>query len=121
LFLTQEVKVSIEAYLRLWDELQRNDVWELPTGEMWSWAEWLEAGRAIPSSIHAGIHVRPEEYSDLPLDCGLSTVKVRVGDKNHGYIRWCPSRLKDARYKRIIAAIEDLEGMREARIKVTGP
>ena len=107
----------MEAYLRLWAELQRNEVWGLPAGEMWSWVEWLEAGRAFP----AGIHARPEEYDDLPLDCGISTVKLRVGDKNHGFIRWCPWKLKDARYKRIAAAIQDLQGMREARIKVTGP
>ncbi len=117
LFLKQDVKVSMEAYLGLWAELQRNDVWELPAGEMWSWVEWLEAGRAIPASIRA----RPEEYDDLPLDCGISTVKLRVGDRNHGFIRWCHWKLKDARYKRIAAAIQDLQGMREARIKVMGP
>lgn len=115
--LSEGVKLGTEAYVQLWSELQKDDVWELPSGELWSWLEWLEAGQGLPVAVQAS----PEEYQDPEYDCGFVAVKIRVGNKAHGFIRYCPHRLKDARYHRIIVAISGLKGIREASIKLGDP
>ena len=113
--MTEDVEIPTETYLGLWSEMQRNDVWSLPAGE-WNWIDWMQAGHGFRRSVP-----RSEEYQDPPIDCGLAGVTVRAGEKSHGFLWYCPRALKDGRNERIIVAIRDLKGMREARIKVTGP
>jgi len=101
--------VTLEPYLKLWQELEEIGIWELPSGEFWRHRELIEA-----QGYRTGIRlseVDPSDYREHLAPDDLVEVRVRVKNREHGFLRYHPENLKDRRYSRVHEAIWRAAGL----------
>jgi len=102
--LRSDLQVSPDTYLKLWRQLEGEDIWDLPSGEYWRDRELMESGGVFAARL--GRHDAVGDYKQAPaLHSDFNELEVRVGGRSHGFLRYASSELKDPRYYRAVEAV----------------
>jgi hypothetical protein len=106
-----EYKVPIEgeAYIRLWRTLTENGIWELPSGEYWPYFDQMEN----LENIFPEVKLAGEDYRRNMVDSSTTGIKIQLGKRRYGFMRYDVDGLKDQRYAKIISAVFDFVDLRK--------